>query len=377
MVLTNPGYQSKIVSYILETFDRKDETHNDAIMITKRTFLIIQEGFKQNPKVVLQITKDFLPTIMSRISQQFSTLTEAHKPEIMRLLCDSFAYLSESYVQQHTKEHAAETKAWTRNLKSGLIQLLSTRQAPTTRDDSFKLIGILLQRLGPEWIFPDRSALTATVNTSLQKKASPASVVNSMAALSLTDAEIDKKFAGLIVHLTCVEVRVLMDELANELSGGSSTTIPAEKDAKAEQQSKVRKEQVLPLTYEILEVSIGYLVHLSESEDMENGLFDAMGLLKLQESLQATFSSVLDYLKDLQSSKDATPESLSANLVYLASLRILSAWLMEDDSLHGQAASVVPTLEVVVEYCASKASKKSLLRLLQPILDRFREIALD
>ncbi|KAF9966800.1 hypothetical protein BGZ70_001214 [Mortierella alpina] len=375
MVLTNPGYQSKIVAYILETFDRKDEAHNDAVMITKRTFLIIQEGFKQNPKVVLQITKDFLPTIMSRISQHFSTLTETHKPEILRLLCDSFAYLSESYMQQHTKEHTAETKVWTRNLKSGLIQLLSTRQAPTTRDDSFKLIGILLQRLGPEWIFPDRSATTATANTSLLKKASPASVVNSMAALSLTDAEVDKKFAGLIVHLTCVEVRVLMDELANELSGGSST--PAEKDAEAEQQSKVRKEQVLPLTYEILEVSIGYLVHLSESEDMENGLFDAMGLLKVQESLQATFVSVLDYLKDLQSSKDATPESLSTNLVYLASLRILSAWLMEDDSLHGQAASVVPTLEAVVEYCASKSSKKSLLRLLQPILDRFREIALD
>ncbi|KAG9325433.1 hypothetical protein KVV02_004746 [Mortierella alpina] len=382
MVLTNPGYQSKIVSYILETFDRKDEAHEDAVMITKRTFLIIQEGFKQNPKVVLQITQDFLPTIMSKISQQFSTLTESHKPEILRLLSDSLGYLSESYVQQHTKEHAAETKVWTRNLKSGLIQLLSTRQAPTTRDDSFKLIGILLQRLGPEWIFPDRSATAATANTSLKKKkASPASVVNSMAALSLTDAEIDKKFAGLIVHLTCVEVRVLMDELANELSGSSSTTTtstPAANDMDAEQQSKVRKEQVLPLTYEILEVSIGYLVHLSESEDlMENGLFDAMGLLKLQESLQATFASVLDYLKDLQSSKDATPESLSANLVYLASLRILSAWLMEDDSLHGQAASIAPTLEAVVKYCASKSSKKSLLRLLQPILDRFHEIALD
>ncbi|KAF9558164.1 hypothetical protein EC968_007222 [Mortierella alpina] len=380
MVLTNPGYQSKIVSYILETFDRKDEAHEDAIMITKRTFLIIQEGFKQNPKVVLQITKDFLPTVMGRISQQFSILTEAHKPEILQLLSDSVAYLSESYVQQHTKEHSAETKVWTRNLKSGLIQLLSTRQAPTTRDDSFKLIGILLQRLGPEWIFPDRSATAATANTSLKKKASPASVVNSMAALSLTDAEIDKKFAGLIVHLTCVEVRVLMDELANELSGSSSTTTStqAENDTDAEQQSKVRKEQVLPLTYEILEVSIGYLVHLSESEDlMENGLFDAMGLLKLQESLQATFASVLDYLKDLQSSKDATPESLSANLVYLASLRILSAWLMEDDSLHGQAASIVPTLEAVVKHCASKSSKESLLRLLQPILDRFHEITLD
>src|SRR5690606_38864244 len=66
-------------------------------------------------------------------------------------------------------------------------------------------------------------------------------------------------------------------------------------------QAKVRREEVLPLAYEILEVSIGYLVHVSESEEsMDCGLFDATGLLKIQESLQATFTAILDYLRDLQ-----------------------------------------------------------------------------
>ncbi|KAG0205569.1 hypothetical protein BGX28_002821 [Mortierella sp. GBA30] len=382
MVLTNPGYQSKIISYILDTFDRKDEAHEDALMVTKRTFLIIQEGFKQNPKVVLQITKDFLPTVMSKLSIPFSTVTESHKPDILRLLSDSIAYLSEPYVQQHTKEHPTETKTWTRNLKSGLIQLLSTRQAPATRDDCFRLIGILLQRLGPDWIFPEKSSTdtASRTNTPAKKKASPASVVHSMESLSLTDTEINKTFAGLVVHLTCVEVRVLMDELADDLSSATigSANASAEGGANAKMQAKVRKEQVLPLAFEILEVSIGYLIHVSESEDsMDNGLFDAMGLLKVQESLQATFASVLDYLKDLQSSKDATPESLSSNMIYLASLRILSVWLMEDDALHGQAASIVPPLEAVVKHCASNPKKKSLLRLLQPILEKFQEISLD
>ncbi|KAK5798846.1 Neurochondrin-domain-containing protein [Linnemannia elongata] len=375
MILTNPGYQSSIVAYIFETFDSKGEAHEDAVMVFKRTFLIIQEGFKQNPKIVLQITKDFLPTIMTRISKPFSVLSETHKPDILRMLTESVAYLPEQYMQQHVKEHAVETRNWVRNLKSGLIQLLSTRQAPTTRDDCFKLIGLLLQRLGADWIFPEIPTTdTILAETRAKKKSSPATLVHSMESLSLTDAEIDKKFAALVVHLACVETRVLMDELADELSGTAATT----KEGDVARQAKVRKEQVLPLVYEILEVSIGYLVLVSEDDELlKRGLFDATALLKVQESLQAAFSAVLDYLLDLQTSKDGTPEKLMSNMTYLASMRILSVWLTEDDSLHAQAVALFPTLEEVVRLCKSKSSQKSLVRLLQPILDRFQELSLE
>ncbi|OAQ33052.1 hypothetical protein K457DRAFT_153096 [Linnemannia elongata AG-77] len=375
MILTNPGYQSSIVAYIFETFDSKGEAHEDAMMVFKRTFLIIQEGFKQNPKIVLQITKDFLPTIMTRISKPFSVLSETHKPDILRMLTESVAYLPEQYMQQHVKEHAVETRNWVRNLKSGLIQLLSTRQAPTTRDDCFKLIGLLLQRLGADWIFPEIPTTdTILAETRANKKSSPATLVHSMESLSLTDAEIDKKFAALVVHLACVEARVLMDELADELSGTAATT----KEGDVARQAKVRKEQVLPLVYEILEVSIGYLVLVSEDDELlKRGLFDATALLKVQESLQAAFSAVLDYLLDLQTNKDGTPEKLVSNMTYLASMRILSVWLTEDDSLHAQAVALFPTLEEVVRLCKSKSSQKSLVRLLQPILDRFQELSLD
>lgn len=302
-------------------------------MVFKRTFLIIQEGFKQNPKIVLQITKDFLPTIMTRISKPFSVLSDTHKPDILQMLTESVAYLPEQYMQQHVKDHAVETRNWVRNLKSGLIQLLSTRQgmcydrlceqmlwkpkcgsvltdfcyllefiAPTTRDDCFKLIGLLLQRLGADWIFPEIPTTdTILAETRTKKKSSPATLVHSMESLSLTDAEIDKKFAALVVHLACVEARVLMDELADELSATAATT---KKEGDETRQAKIRKEQVLPLVYEILEVSIGYLVLVSEDDELlERGLFDATALLKVQESLQAAFSAVLDYLLDLQVTK--------------------------------------------------------------------------
>jgi len=167
------------------------------------------------------------------------------------------------------------------------------RLAPAARDDCFKLIGVLLQRLGPSWLFPD-----APSKKTAPKKPSPASLVDSLESLSLSDGEIDKKFAALVVHLTCVEVRVLMDELAEDLpTGTSSATQSADK---ATSTTKVRREQVLPFAYEILEVSIGYLVQISESDGPEYGVFDATGLLKIQESLQSTFAAILDYLRDLQ-----------------------------------------------------------------------------
>jgi hypothetical protein len=118
--------------------------------------------------------------------------------------------------------------------------------------------------------------------------------------MSLSDSDTDKKFAALVVHLTCVEARVLMDELADSAASDTSGPRPF-MTADEAKQTTVRKEQVLPLVYEILEVVIGYLVRVSDSEDsLENGLFDATGLLKIQESLQGAFAAVLDYLKDLQ-----------------------------------------------------------------------------
>lgn len=121
-----------------------------------------------------------------------------------------------------------------------------------------------------------------------------------METMALSDAETDKKFAALVVHLTCVEVRVLMDELADGASSDTSGPRPFVTADEAKQ-TTIRKEQVLPLAYEILEVAIGHLVRVSESEDsLKNGLFDATGLLKVQESLQGAFAAILDYIKDLQ-----------------------------------------------------------------------------
>ncbi|KAF9586554.1 hypothetical protein BGW38_002311 [Lunasporangiospora selenospora] len=361
MILTNPGYQGTIVSFIFDTFESKGKSHEDAIQICKRTFLVIKDGYKQNPAAVLQITSGFLPTIMTMIAKRFGNPSETHKAEILKLLSESMAYLPEAYVQQHVKQHGTKTREWTKFLKSGLIQLLSTRQ------------GILLQRLGPEWLFPDMTASYSATQSPPPKHKSPATLVSSIESLSLSESEISKKFVALVVHLTCVEVRVLMDELADDLSAQPAAQDSADSSIQAK---KVRMEQVLPLAYEILEVTIGYLVNIVENEgSVDQGLFNATGLLKLQESLGGAFAAIVDYLKDLQFSASGRPEKLASNMIYLASLRILSAWLAEDDSFHGQVADIVAKLEEVVQYCEFKG-KTSLLKVLQPTLERFYSLDL-
>ncbi|KAF9916098.1 hypothetical protein BX616_004631 [Lobosporangium transversale] len=381
MILTNPRYQGIIVDYILDTFDRNDKAHETAISIFKRTFLIIEEGFHTNPTTVLSITKAFLPVIMTKISKRFQRVTETHKSEILRLMTESLIFLPEKYLNQHVKAHQEETTTWTRSIKSGLIQLLSTRQAPSTRDNTFILIGILL-KMGPEWLYPELPSLSAInpATSAFNKKKTPSTLVASMETLSLSDEEIDKKFVTLVVHLACVEARVILDELAEDLpnvdcSTKSKGVFSSEEEIK---QAKIRKEQVLPVTYEILEVSIHYLVRM-ETEPELGGLrgrplFDATTLLKFQDTLVGAYSAILDYLKDLQQSVNYDPASLAKNLLYLASMRVLSSFLIEDASLQTQALPLVEPLEAVVRYCRSKASFKSITPTLEIILDRFHEI---
>lgn len=182
-----------------------------------------------------------------------------------------------------------------------------------------------MQRLGADWIFPEIPTTDTILAETRTKKSSPATLVHSMESLSLTDAEIDKKFAALVVHLACVEARVLMDELADELAATAATT---KKEGGEIRQAKIRKEQVLPLVYEILEVSIGYLVLVSEDDELlERGLFDATALLKVQESLQAAFSAVLDYLLDLQVTKRSYVSFYSPQICRILDGALLQCYL--------------------------------------------------
>ncbi|KAF9973040.1 hypothetical protein BGZ73_003750 [Actinomortierella ambigua] len=388
MVLTNPDYQRVVVSYILETMGKDDEAHRDACLVCERTFLVIQEGYKQNAQAVTDITRHFWPTILTQLSKPFSQPTESHKAEILRLLIDTLSFAPDSLLKHQVETYPSESRVWIRNLKSGLIQLLSTRQAPAVRDNSLILTGVLLLKLGSSWLFPEKAALekisASGSSTTRATKASPASLVSSMHALSLTDQELDKKFASLVVHLVCVEVRVLMDELGQDLEGtgdnnrGSNqkpqSSKATEKDEANRSQDKKRKEKVLPLAYGILEAAIAYLIQVADSESGDFGLFDATAILKLQETLQATFAAILDYLRDVQAHV-TSPEVLIKNMIFLASLRILSVWLMEDDSLHVQATVLTETVESLIQFCTTTAKYKSLVRILQPIMDQFRDLS--
>ncbi|KAI1315553.1 hypothetical protein EDD11_000626 [Mortierella claussenii] len=358
MILTNAGYQSTIISFVLDTINRgdRDLEHHLAHDLLVRTFLIIQEGFKQNPGTVQKVTREFLPTVMTKLSRPFGNPNEPHKKELLHIMEQCVIHLPESYTMENANEFPAETSAWMRNIKSGLLQLMSTRQAPAVRDECFKLTGFLLHKLGPRWLFPDVFLPTREDSdlATVKRKSSPASIVTSMEILSLSSTELDKKYAALVVHLTAVEVRAIMDLLGDELIPEGSElkskgVFTSEDEIK---QIRIRKEHVLPCAFHILDVTIGYLVRLDMGVEgsVKDALFNATGLLRLQVALSDAFSSVLDYVKDLQESCGSQPDKLVNNVKYLACIKILYSWLLEEDSLHSQAIVILQPLKAVVRY---------------------------
>ncbi|KAF9163733.1 hypothetical protein DFQ26_002216 [Actinomortierella ambigua] len=205
MVLTNPDYQRVVVSYILETMSNgEDEAHRDARLVCQRTFLIIQEGYKQNAQAVTDITRHFWPTILTLLSKPFSQPTEPHKPEILQLLIDTLSFVPDPLLKHQVETYPSESRAWVRNLKSGLIQLLSTRQE----------VRVLMDELGQ----------------------------------GLDGGASDSTNAS-------------RDDNKQDTSKSSSSE---ETDRSLE---KTREEKVLPLAYGILETTIAYLIQVADTED--------------------------------------------------------------------------------------------------------------
>lgn len=70
----------------------------------------------------------------------------------------------------------------------------------------------------------------------------------------------------------------------------------------AQDNTQEREEAMLPVCYEILEMTIHVLSEEEKEEDRhEKGVtFDTEMLLRMQEALMETFKAILGYLKDIQ-----------------------------------------------------------------------------
>ncbi|KAG0362574.1 hypothetical protein BGZ54_008578 [Gamsiella multidivaricata] len=360
--VTNVDLVMAMFDYIYAGFDRKntDKAHEYAEHIFRVAPISIYDGYEQDPFSVQKFTKDWVPKIMGKMAEPFSNVNEKHKPELLKMINNTMHCLPEEYMIQNARDCPNETYHWSRALKSGLLQILST----STKQAN----GLLAQRMGMTWMFRSSWPVTKVFP---KKRTTPASLVSSMEMLGLSDKEMDKKYTALVLQLTCVELRMLMDELGNQITAPPPPPKPKTTNPKEKKERNIRMEFLFPLALEVLEQTVSYLVSISEDfEEVDKGVFDASGVLKVQEMLQPTFTAILDYVLDLQTSKKGTPEILCNHMEYLACLKSLSYWLMEDDSLHARAVPLVKKLRQVLRHCKSKSSLLSRRYYLEPILER-------
>ena len=149
---------------------------------------------------------------------------------------------------------------------------------PEQRDQSLILTSLLLHHFDAEWLF------------------SPPSVKLSSDKRPDEQIRNEAKFAILVIQLACIEIRLMLDGLAERQRNKADNHDP-------------RLEKMLPTCYTILETSIEYLANIGQlleeeaesNEDVSLSLpIDPELLLKLKNILTETFRAIMDYLVDVK-----------------------------------------------------------------------------
>ncbi|KAI8814309.1 Neurochondrin-domain-containing protein [Cladochytrium replicatum] len=201
---------------------------------------------------------------------------------------------------------------WVDSFREALDQLVKSKLRQQQLDLLFAMISVLVRVFGAKWLFSQQSN----------------------AAVS--------QFVVLVVHRTCAEVRVVLDQVG-EQHGSPTTMILSHTD---------RPARIMPLCYEILEAVINALVATNNEEsntaesDSPHFEIPAATLKSIQEALSETFVAVSAFLaerKDLY--RIDMNWAILDDPVTAFSSRALCSWLAEDTSMMARhVANIIPVL---------------------------------
>lgn len=122
-------------------------------------------------------------------------------------------------------------------------------------------------------------------------------------------------FVTLLAHITCAEIRVLLDE--------TSEVLPAS-------DSSHRLNTMLPLCFDIIESIISFLVTASDDNASENGLSHD-SLLSIRNALSSAFLAVSAFLSERWDIFELSNNASSLdNLPTIGSLKSYATWVAQD-----------------------------------------------
>ena len=235
--------------------------------------------------------------LLNLVCHAFKFTHDAFKFELVENLCTILQIIDSDLLVCLSDSH------WISDLRCGLLDILSSKISVEHRRSALCLVSLLCSCVGLEWTIVGEAS------------SSP-----------------DVKFLQLLVHLTEVEVFVILSNGMTEVSSNS---------------------EFLSACYFIVEATIIHLTKVSVlcEDDM----------IKLHHIISRTLSMVIKFLEECST----TTENISSMLtpVTLATLRVLGAWLAEDDlTLLSEVCKVIPfVLDIALAdyHCSRQLELKS------------------
>jgi len=228
-------------------------------------------------------------------------------------------------MQDLQKQEKQRFDIWIESIRCGVRQILTSKTDSDRRDHAFSLTATLLRHVGPKWLFSTLEK-TASHLTPRQSDKQPAREK----PVATNEAEIDARFPALLIQLASLETRLILDDLG----GGPETTRKVLESAP----SSDRSVSMLPMFYQIIESAIRYLT----ADDLVLEGTDVDLIFKIRQILTELFKAIIDFLNDIQSRTDNV--DIFEDIVALASVRLLTIWIEEDDSLNSEMSSKTLTM---------------------------------
>lgn len=196
-----------------------------------------------------------------------------------------------------------EKQPWQTSLLKGIQDIFSSRLGEAQREPALKLVASLIGQVGMEFILPPNTK--------------------------------DNKVLLMIIHLSCIEVRITLENL------------PIEKVCE--------KADLLCACYHLLE---NIIIYLTTSPSL---LLDEKQILQLHSAMLGAFHSIIFFLKELSDENDA--QGQYQNPVVIATVRVLGAWLAEETSaLRTKTYEILPFLlqicKLQLEFSSELISKE-------------------
>jgi len=249
---------------------------------------------------------------------------------MMKLLCLLLQSLDDEqvrYFQDVAGKHAQEQEESLGRIRAYLFSNLRSKAAPNIRDTSLRLSAALMRTLNVDWLYH-----APPKNDTLQKGKQPVREPTSFFT-SFSDTEsIREQLSTLLIHLSCVEIRVILDVMGNRLQKEQSLV------------AETREREAVLSSTQILERTLIFIVNESEHVKKNTtglGVLRWETILRLRQVIAETMNDVLAFFKDFQSFSIPLVSVLEEPIMIML-LRVMGVWISEDDMLHPTIATLAP-----------------------------------